>query len=77
MLLMSENTGDGDMTFYISGNLGADGGGTFTTGEFTEGYLKGFYSMTCNGHGNDPSVVSRSSLTSALLAAQVLLEHMN
>ena len=60
MILMSENTGESDMIFYISGNLGADGGGQHTAGEHEgEGersYLKGFWTMTCNGNGNDPSI---------------------
>ena len=44
------------MTFYIQGNLGADGGGNHIVGEFESGKLKGFYTMTCNGNGNDASV---------------------
>lgn len=56
MVLASTNTADSDMSFYISGNLGADGGGQHIQGEFTDGRLRAFYTMTCNGHGNDASV---------------------
>eukprot|EP01051_Picozoa_sp_SAG22_P011617 SAG22_NODE_1136_length_5395_cov_2.101189_1_plen_270_part_00 len=55
-LLISDNFLGEDMTFHISGDLGADGGGTYTTGEFMneELDLRAFYSSTCDA--GDPSV---------------------
>eukprot|EP01052_Picozoa_sp_SAG31_P007606 SAG31_NODE_365_length_16833_cov_98.502032_5_plen_236_part_00 len=56
MILLSQNTGGSSMAFWISGNLGADGGGQHESDAFESGRWKGFMTMTCNGHGNDAGV---------------------
>ena len=35
MVLLSQNTGDADLTISISGNLGADGGGSHVASEYS------------------------------------------
>merc|ERR1719498_900488 len=54
MVLLSHNTGHADLTISISGNLGADGGGTHVGSEFSSGPLTGYMTSVCAA--GDPSV---------------------
>ena len=42
MVLLAQNTGDSELTFSISGNLGADGSGNHVASQFTVGTLTGY-----------------------------------
>ena len=54
MVLLSQNTGDADLTISISGNLGADGSGSHVGSEFSSGPLTGYMTSVCAA--GDPSV---------------------
>ena len=54
MILLATNTGTVPLTVSISGNLGADNGGSTSHSDFTSGSLTGFMSTVCGT--NDPSI---------------------
>merc|ERR1711990_586778 len=54
MVLLSQNTGSDDLTISISGNLGADGGGSHVASEYSSGPLTGYMTSVCAA--GDPSV---------------------
>ena len=54
MVLMSHNSGTSDLVFSISGNLGADGAGTYVASSYSAGSLTGYMTSVCNA--GDPSV---------------------
>ena len=54
MLLLAQNTGNSELTFSISGNLGADGSGTHIASQYSSGTLTGYMTSVCAA--NDPSV---------------------
>ena len=55
MVLLTQNTGVAELTISISGNLGADGGGTHVSSSFSSGSLVGYMTSVCAA-GSDPSV---------------------
>ena len=59
-----------DLTVAISGNLGADGGGTHVTAEYSSGQWSGYMSSVCAA--GDPSVTHLWVTTSQL---QMVIAH--
>ena len=51
MMLLSQNSGNTDLTLSISGNLGADGGGSYSASEYSSGSFVGYTTSTCNAFG--------------------------
>ena len=55
MVLLANNSDSDTLTISISGDLGADGGGTRVALEFSSGPLRGFSTHVC-GAGTDPTI---------------------
>ena len=80
MVLLTQNSGTAELTVSISGNLGADGGGTHVTAEYSSGSLTAYMTSVCAA--GDPSVnhlwvvdgsVSPNLVCCILLYAEILL----